>query len=48
MEIILKFKNVSGLDKPIITRRSRSYETAGNTAETKLVIDATRRSQYGS
>jgi hypothetical protein len=25
-----------------------SYETAGNTAETNVGIDATRRSQYGS
>jgi hypothetical protein len=34
-------------DKPTNSQIA-SYETAGNTAESNAVIDATRRSQYGT
>jgi len=34
-------------DKPTDSQLA-SYETAGNTAETNVGIDSTRRSQYGS
>ena len=34
-------------DKPTDSQLA-SYETAGNTAETNVGIDATRRSQYGT
>ena len=39
--------NVDGLSKPT-DEQLESYETAGNDVEAELVIDATRRSQYGT
>ena len=39
--------NVDGLSKPT-DEQLESYETAGNAVEAELVIDATRRSQYGT
>ena len=39
--------NVSGLDKPTDSQLA-SYETSGNTEETNIGIDRTRRSQYGT
>ena len=43
----IKEWNVSGLDKPSDSKIAE-YETAGNTVETNVGIDSTRRSQYGS
>ena len=39
--------SVDGLDKPTDSQLA-SYDSAGDTAETNAVIDATRRSQYGT
>jgi len=39
--------SVDGLAKPT-DEQIASYETAGNAAEANAVIDATRRSQYGT
>ena len=38
--------NYDGLEKPT-AEQIASYETAGNAAEANVVIDATRKSQYG-
>ena len=39
--------SVDGLEKPTDAQLA-SYESAGDTAEANAVIDATRRSQYGT
>ena len=39
--------SVDGLDKPTDSQLA-SYDTAGDTVETNVGIDATRRSQYGT
>ena len=43
----IKTWSVDGLDKPTDAQLA-SYESAGDTAEANAVIDATRRSQYGT
>jgi len=43
----IKTWNVDGLAKPSNTKLN-SYNTDGNTLEANAVIDATRRSQYGT
>ena len=43
----IKTWSVDGLTQPTDSQLA-SYETAGNTAEANEVIDASRRSQYGS
>ena len=43
----IKTWSVDGLSEPTDSQLA-SYETAGNTAEANEVIDASRRSQYGT